>query len=602
MSAYSEIFTQTWAMILVVVFFGGSIFVHELGHFLAAKWRGLRVERFSIGFGPKIFEWKGKDGCRYRVSLLPLGGYVALPELADMGALEGGSPSNKSSKTLSYFDKFSVSFAGALFNLFLATLLAAIVWLLGVPVSATFNTTQIGNVSEKIYTISGEEIENPAFKAGLKAGDKVLAIDGRGVKQFSDIMEFVAIGSGRDAEGKPESLFKIERDGKVLEIKVSPKLMQTNLQTGDALRILPIEPATKLKIARVVKNSPAALGGLKVNDEIVGVNGSRVYSNIQIVKHLQKLSDNEGMTLDILRGEVRQALQIVPRQIFVTKPLCEIELPDGAGKIEFVLQTTESSDSKNPNSVDTLGNVIIYRISSKSHLLSGLNIGDRVLQIASKDISTIMQLDTLILKALQTDSCKLDLMSPDGNLKYVILPKGTSSKIIPARESRMIGYEIKDEIIVEHPNIPTQFWTAAVRTYDALFSLLNPQSDVGIKHLAGPVDIVRIMHRLSFLHISKILSFVVLLNINLAILNLLPIPVLDGGHIMFATIAKILGRPIPQKIISGIQGVFVILFMSFMLYIFTFGFLRWAGDIEQQNNQVFESEYIIDNSKLFKDE
>ena len=90
MTSYSEIFSNTWAIILVLLFFGGSIFVHEFGHFLAAKARGLKVLRFSIGFGPKIFAWEGRDGCKYMVSLLPFGGYVALPQLADMGALEGG--------------------------------------------------------------------------------------------------------------------------------------------------------------------------------------------------------------------------------------------------------------------------------------------------------------------------------------------------------------------------------------------------------------------------------------------------------------------------------------------------------------------------------
>ena len=83
--------TNLWVLFLVVVLFGGSIFVHELGHFLAARRRGAHVERFSIGFGPPIFSWRGKDGVEYRVSWFPLGGYVLLPQLADLGTLEGES-------------------------------------------------------------------------------------------------------------------------------------------------------------------------------------------------------------------------------------------------------------------------------------------------------------------------------------------------------------------------------------------------------------------------------------------------------------------------------------------------------------------------------
>lgn len=87
--SFQELFGNTWGIVLAVLFFGGSIFVHELGHFLAARWRGLKVERFSIGMGPRVFGWTGKDGVDYRVSLFPIGGYVALPQMADMSAVEG---------------------------------------------------------------------------------------------------------------------------------------------------------------------------------------------------------------------------------------------------------------------------------------------------------------------------------------------------------------------------------------------------------------------------------------------------------------------------------------------------------------------------------
>jgi len=89
--ALQALLSNTWSFLLVVVFFGGSIFVHELGHFLAARRRGARVERFSIGFGPAIWSWRGQDGVEYRVSWIPLGGYVLLPQLADLGPIEGES-------------------------------------------------------------------------------------------------------------------------------------------------------------------------------------------------------------------------------------------------------------------------------------------------------------------------------------------------------------------------------------------------------------------------------------------------------------------------------------------------------------------------------
>src|SRR6185369_9766870 len=88
---FQTLLSNLWILILVVFFFGGSIFVHELGHFLAARRRGAVVERFSIGFGPAIWSRRGKDGVEYRLSWIPLGGYVLLPQLADLGAVEGES-------------------------------------------------------------------------------------------------------------------------------------------------------------------------------------------------------------------------------------------------------------------------------------------------------------------------------------------------------------------------------------------------------------------------------------------------------------------------------------------------------------------------------
>ena len=174
---FSSLFSNIWAIFLVILFFGGSIFIHELGHFLAARRRGLKVERFSIGFGPKIFGWK-KDGVDYRVSLFPLGGYVALPQLADMNAIEGKpEPGVKQLPPISYTDKMIVSVMGAVFNLIFAFILATILWGVGQPSSKEQLTTTIGYVSQSINIDPETKVPGPGFVAGLHPGDKVLAVD-----------------------------------------------------------------------------------------------------------------------------------------------------------------------------------------------------------------------------------------------------------------------------------------------------------------------------------------------------------------------------------------------------------------------------------------
>ena len=275
----------------MIVFFGGSIFVHEFGHFLAAKWRGLKVTRFSIGFGPRLFSWKGKDGCEYMVSLLPFGGYVALPQLADMGRLEGGESKDESGENedtrlakslpkISYLDKVIVSSAGAFFNILFALLIAVFVWIFGVPSYESQNTTVLGYVPQKIFE-NGVEIDSPAYLAGLREGDKILKIDGAKVRNFSGISELVAVGSGRDKDGNPLVKVSYERDGKVREVDVRPILVSTNLKTGDELRMLGIYPASALKVSSVEENSPAKKAGLLVGDIIEKFNGKKVYSNYE---------------------------------------------------------------------------------------------------------------------------------------------------------------------------------------------------------------------------------------------------------------------------------------------------------------------------------
>src|SRR6478609_7529463 len=108
---------NVWAIFLIVLFFGGSIFVHELGHFLAARRRGVKVSRFSIGFGPAIWKRVAKDGVEYRLSWIPLGGYVALPQLADMAAIEGEAEDTEPLPPVSYSTRMIVFAAGAFFNI-----------------------------------------------------------------------------------------------------------------------------------------------------------------------------------------------------------------------------------------------------------------------------------------------------------------------------------------------------------------------------------------------------------------------------------------------------------------------------------------------------
>src|SRR5207249_8149332 len=147
----------TFVILEVLLLFNLLIFVHELGHFLAARWRGLKVDRFAIWFGKPI--WKKKiNGIEYVMGTIPAGGYVSLPQMATMEAIEGKSESaGQPLPQISALDKIIVAFAGPLFSFLLALVFAVLVMGVGRPVSEAETTTTIGYV----------EKDGPAYKAGL---------------------------------------------------------------------------------------------------------------------------------------------------------------------------------------------------------------------------------------------------------------------------------------------------------------------------------------------------------------------------------------------------------------------------------------------------
>lgn len=568
-----SILSNFWGYILIIFLFCGSIFIHELGHFLAAKAFGLKVLRFSIGFGPQIAQWKGKDGCKYMISLLPLGGYVAIPQLVDMGKLEGGDEQDFE-KTVnlpkaSCLAKICVSAAGALFNVILAFILALIVWYVGVPEQEVLRTTRVGAM-ENIVDAHGIEHTSPAKLAGIKEGDKIISIDGNVVNSFEEIIEQVAMGSGRNSKGEPLVKIDIQRDGKTLSFDVPAKLIQTNISTGDEIRMIGIQPAMRMIVGEIMKNSPAQKSGFKVGDEVVGINSKKIHSPSHLSKVLEK---QDGIVeVDVIRDGKNIKLTTQPKRVYLTKPLLEIKIDNGNFRLLEI-------NDKNPQ-------VILF---SKSPELNA-EITDIIYKINDKKIKTFRDVKSAL--ALKQGTLVFHLVDKNYNLKEIRTNNATLIDV-PAKSRIMLGYQLKDTTYIRHPNVVEQFVSAVEKVFNAISSLINPQSDIGISSLAGPVDIGRVIYKLSDTAIMLVVSFTVLLNINLAILNLMPIPVLDGGHIIFAIIEKLRGKPISANVFALIQTFFALMFMSLMAYVVYIGFVRWDGDNKlEKQSEIYKHYYI----------
>src|SRR2546430_4245793 len=191
----------------VLIIFNLLIVVHEIGHFLAARWRGLYIEKFGIWFGKPL--WKKKiNGVQYSLGTLPFGGFVALPQLAPMDIIEGKADVDRAElPPISALDKIIVAIAGPLFSLLLAVVFAAIVWIVGYPVSESDMTTTVGYVLP----------ESPA-KGALQPGDKILEVDGKRVTRFLGMNDSVSWAVVR-SEGETVPI-KFERKGEVRTVKI----------------------------------------------------------------------------------------------------------------------------------------------------------------------------------------------------------------------------------------------------------------------------------------------------------------------------------------------------------------------------------------------
>ncbi|MFC1621728.1 RIP metalloprotease, partial [Candidatus Omnitrophota bacterium] len=207
-----------------IILLGILVVVHEFGHFIVAKKTGVRVEKFSIGFGPKIFGFT-KGETEYQVSLIPLGGYV---KLAGETETEGIKGEKWEYLSRSVGERARIIFAGPLLNYLLAFFIFSFVFIAGSPTLTA--------------TIGGVVPDYPAEAAGIKEGDKILEINGKSISYWDDVTHAVHTNS------EPQIELVIERDGKLIDLIVEPKTEELKTVFGSKKRVglIGIRPADEI--------------------------------------------------------------------------------------------------------------------------------------------------------------------------------------------------------------------------------------------------------------------------------------------------------------------------------------------------------------------
>jgi len=298
--------------IAFVMIFGILVFLHELGHFLVAKYTGIRVEVFSLGFGPRLVGWR-HGATDYRISLVPLGGYVkmlgeegemelvadprdAAPESEEPAADAAPPPDAFSAKTR--WQRFLVMVAGGVMNLILAVLILA-----GVNMAGREEPAFLGETPRLAGPVEG----SPAAAAGLEPGDTVVAVDGTPTTNWESLQQVVLFNPGRTLT------FTVEREGERLDLPVNvtlpPKeLPQARYRIGYAGLG---SPAYDVRIWRVVAGSPAERAGLQEGDFLLAAAGEPILDREDVAR-IVSARPGETIAIKVRRGDAIMELTATP--------------------------------------------------------------------------------------------------------------------------------------------------------------------------------------------------------------------------------------------------------------------------------------------------
>ena len=431
-----------------VVVIGILILIHELGHFVVARWAGVGVERFSIGFGPVLLRWRGKE-TEYCLSAIPMGGYIKM--MGEENPLEGGGtvPHDpaKAFALKPIWARFLIVFAGPAMNFVLAAAIFAIVLAtVGRPVWPAL----LGRVAEN----------SPAAAAGLQTGDVVRAVNGARIANWEDLDRAV-VGSG----GRPLEL-EIGRAGAERKVTVTPRqasfrdpIFKEPKETWE----LGAGPQLTPQIGSVNAGSPAEKAGLRAGDLVTAVAGAPVYTPEELMQTIQKRA---GQTFGI---------------------------------------TVERGGKSLPLTVTA------SRVKEKGPTGQELEVGRIGVGIITKTVS----------------------------------------------------YEPYNPVSAAGHGV-VKTWDMTVLTVRGLWKVVWGQIDRS--NIGGPIQIATEAGRQAKEGVGSLALFTAIISVNLAVLNLLPVPMLDGVHLFFFLIEAVLGRPLSLKKREAAQQLGFVLLMLLMVY------------------------------------
>ena len=542
---------------LAIIPLGFIIFIHELGHFYAAKRCGIKVNTFSLGFGPKLIGFQ-RDETEYRISLLPFGGYVQM---------EGENP-NEQTGTQGEFASASIGnrafvvAAGPAVNLLFGILVYWFVFATGINADSARLIGGLTGVSlgeKEAIQIGWVADDGPGAVGGLMPGDAIVSINGDPISHWAMFQTRIFTSANRPLD------LVVERDGerKILSVIPDPEPSVR----GD-IGIIRVSSRTETVVSHIEEGSLAAQTGIQVGDQIESINGKKLHNvpyfgygvwqaseDWRIEKYqalYQSINENQdALTLGIRRGDESLTL----------------ELP-----VRWRVKASVQEDSIAQNAGIQDGDVLVT--------LNGTPVENATLYSE--------------LKTMTSQPIEVGLMR-DGSLKKVTLAAEIQGSEETDTEGALFGlawqttlsgmeFGAKTAPLPDY-NFFTGFgkgveatWLTFTTVGKTLQQLVG--GEVSPKHLAGPIGIAnatsRMFDRVGF---GSVLFFIGFISINLCIVNLLPIPIADGGQLLFFAVEKIRGRPMPRRAQDIVQQVCIVLLIALFLYITWFDGMSLIHDL-----------------------
>jgi regulator of sigma E protease len=548
----------------IVLLLGGLIFVHELGHFLAAKLLGVKVVRFSIGFGPRLFGFS-RGETEYRIAALPLGGYV---KMAGDDPSEEVAPEDRGRGFLEQapWRRFVIAAAGPAMNLVFPVLIYMLLALAqnGQPTPGPV----VGTVSPG----------SPAAEAGLRPGDRILSVttpDGRArpVRWFADLREIVS--------PHPEEAlqFDVQRGGeKLAPITIRPARERESNPVETRWRgVIGVTPSYPSAV--VAPASPGAAGPVQPFDLVVRA-GDRPVKHAGDLQAALAAARSAPLDLEVLREHPARAPGVAVSAYDPVK-LAGVPTCDAAGKPTVALADP------------AISTVVAAVTPGGPAAQAGLHRGDAIAAVNGKPVRSFRDLNLLSGEFQAGKPAKLVLA---GGREVTLVPAEEAyvDDLTKERQTRVVlGFAPDSRSLVEPAALVAEqvplrlpFVEAAAASAGHLADVVRitvlgiariVTGDISFRTVGGPIMLFSIAAQAAEEGIESFLFKMALISVNLGLMNLLPIPVLDGGHLAACLVEWVTRRPLSIRTREVANLVGIVLLVVLMLFVFKNDIVRLMG-------------------------